>query len=60
MKNKCEIFTHFQMFTNLVDITKKIKTFRTDNETEFINHNFSNFINLNDIIYQITCVYTPQ
>jgi hypothetical protein len=35
MKNKSEIFTHFQNFTNLVETqyNTKIKIIRTDNET---------------------------
>jgi hypothetical protein len=38
---------------------KKIKTLRTDNETKFINQNFSNFTNSKGIIDQTRCVYTP-
>jgi hypothetical protein len=46
MKNKSEVFTYFQTFTNLVETqyNKKIKTLRTDNGTKFINQNFSKFI----------------
>jgi hypothetical protein len=41
-------------------LIKKIKTLRTDNGTEFINQNFSNFTSSRGIIHQTTCVYTPQ
>ena len=39
---------------------KKIKIFRTDNGTEYINQNLSNFLKQKGIIHQTTCVYTPQ
>ena len=62
MKNKSEVFSHFQNFTNLVETqyNKKIKILRTDNGTEFINQNFENFTNSKGIIHQTSYVYTPQ
>jgi hypothetical protein len=59
MKNKSEVFSHFQTFKNWVETQydKKIKTLRTDNGTEFINQKF---LNSKDNIHQTTCVYTPQ
>jgi transposase InsO family protein len=62
MKNKNEVFSHFQNFANLIEIqyNTKIKILRTDNEMEFINQSFSNFTKSKGIIHQISCVYTPQ
>ena len=62
MKNKSEVFSHFQTFVNFVEtqFNKKIKTFRTDNGTEFINQNFLNFTKQRGILHQTSCVYTPQ
>jgi transposase InsO family protein len=62
MKNKSEIFSHFQTFINLIETqyNKRIKTLRTDNGTKFINQNFSNFTKLKRIIHQTMCIYTPQ
>ena len=41
MKNKSEVFFHFQNFVNFIETqyNKKIKILRTDNGTEFINQN---------------------
>jgi hypothetical protein len=60
MKNKNEVFSHFQNFTNLIEIqyNTKIKILRTDNEMEFINQSFSNFTKSRGIIHQPSCVYT--
>jgi Integrase core domain/GAG-pre-integrase domain len=62
MKNKSEVFSHFQTFLNLVEtqFNKKIKILRTDNGTEFINQNFSNYLKQKGILHQTFCVYTPQ
>jgi transposase InsO family protein len=62
MKNKNEVFSHFQNFANLIETqyNTKIKILRTDNGTEFINQKFSNFTKSRGIIHQTSCVYTPQ
>jgi transposase InsO family protein len=62
MKNKSEVFSHFQNFTNMVEsqFNKKNKIFRTDNRTEYVNQNFTSFLNQKDTIHQTTCIYTPQ
>jgi Integrase core domain/GAG-pre-integrase domain len=46
MKNKSEVFSFFQEFCNFIEnqFGSKIKTFRTDNGTEFVNERFSNFL----------------
>jgi len=62
MKNKSEVLSHFQEFSNFVEnqFNYKIKTFRTDNGTEFVNQNFTNYLKQKGISHQTTCVYTPQ
>jgi Integrase core domain len=61
MKNKSEVFSHFQNFTNMIEtqFNKNIKILRTDNGTKYINQNFSSFLHKKRIIHQTTCVYTP-
>jgi transposase InsO family protein len=56
------VFNHFQNFASLVEnqFNKKIKIFRSDNRTEFVNENFTKFFKEEDIIHQISYVYTPQ
>jgi transposase InsO family protein len=39
---------------------QKIKVFRSDNGTEFINQNFSKLCKEKGILHQTSCVYTPQ
>jgi transposase InsO family protein len=62
MKNKSEVLAHFQKFTNFIEnqYNYKIKIFRTDNGTEFVNQIFSIFLKQNGIIHQTTYVYMPQ
>jgi transposase InsO family protein len=56
------VFNNFQNFASLVEnqFNKKIKIFRSDNRTEFVNENFTKFFKEEDIIHQISYVYTPQ
>lgn len=37
-----------------------VKTFRTDNGTEFMNHSLTNFFASLGILHQSSCAYTPQ
>jgi IS30 family transposase len=62
MKNKTEVFSYFQKFYNFIvnQYNAKIKKFRSDNGTEFINQNFTNIFEQKGILHQITCVYTPE
>jgi transposase InsO family protein len=62
MKNKSEVFSKFQEFYNFIEnqFDAKIKFFRSDNETKFINQKFSNLLKQKEILHQTTCVYTPQ
>jgi transposase InsO family protein len=59
---KDEVFDCFVEFTNRIktQYDGKIKIFRSDNRTEFINNKFSTFFKENDIIHQTTCVNTPE
>jgi Integrase core domain len=62
LKSKHEVFFRFQEFFNLVgnQFGAKIKFFRSDNGTEYVNKNFSDFFKEKRIIHQTTCVNTPQ
>jgi transposase InsO family protein len=62
LKNKSEVFSQFVDFCNFVEnqFYTKIKTFRSDNGTEFINHNFLEFFKQKRILHQTSCVYTPE
>lgn len=39
---------------------KIIKAVRTDNDTEFVNHNFDSFLSQCGILHHKSCAYTPQ
>ncbi|MFS7910246.1 putative RNA-directed DNA polymerase [Helianthus anomalus] len=62
MKSKLEVFENVQSFYNLVEtqFEVKINVLRTDNGTEFINSQMSNFVKTHGIIHQTSCSYTPQ
>lgn len=38
----------------------KVKTWRTDNGSEFFSHEFRSLLTTLGIFHQSTCVYTPQ
>ncbi|KAJ0470826.1 putative RNA-directed DNA polymerase [Helianthus annuus] len=62
MKSKTEVFENIQSFYNLVktQFEVNIKVFRSDNGTEFVNSQMSNFVKSHGIIHQTSCAYTPQ
>ncbi|MFS8020746.1 putative RNA-directed DNA polymerase [Helianthus anomalus] len=62
LKSKIEVFENLKAFYELVltQFKKKIKVFRSDNGTEFINNQMSVFCKQKGIIHQTSCVYTPQ
>ncbi|GJT37724.1 putative RNA-directed DNA polymerase [Tanacetum coccineum] len=62
LKGKDEVFDCVLAFYNLIknQFGKIVKTFRSDNGTEFVNKMFSKFCVDNGIIHQTTCAYTPQ
>ncbi|KAK9059410.1 hypothetical protein SSX86_022030 [Deinandra increscens subsp. villosa] len=62
MKNKTEVFHHIVTFSNLLRNQFKavVKVFRSDNGTEFINNQMTDFCKNSGIVHQTTCAYTPQ
>ncbi|KAD4586293.1 hypothetical protein E3N88_23894 [Mikania micrantha] len=62
LKEKSETFDCIQVLvTKLESLYKlKIRQFRTDNGTEFKNHNMENFCNARGIVQQFSAPYVPQ
>jgi Integrase core domain len=61
LKNKSEVPIMFQEFFNLVEnqYDAKIKNFRSDNGTEFLNKTMSDFLKLKGIVHQnYMCLHT--
>ncbi|KAF5822598.1 putative RNA-directed DNA polymerase [Helianthus annuus] len=62
LKSKVEVFENLKYFYELVltQFKKKVKMFRSDNGTEFINNQMSTFCKQKGIVHQTSCSYTPQ
>jgi Integrase core domain/GAG-pre-integrase domain len=62
LKSKKKVFVIFQDFYTMVQnqFNTTIKTLRTDNGTEYVNHEFQTFLHYKGIIHQTSCVGTPQ
>ena len=62
LKSKSEVFLCFQEFVSLIEnqFNTKIKIFRSDNGTEFVNNNFTHFFKNKGILHQTTCINTPE
>ncbi|KAK9063310.1 hypothetical protein SSX86_017180 [Deinandra increscens subsp. villosa] len=62
LKHKDEVFINLQIFCNLIEtqFNKKVKVFRSDNGTEFVNRRLTEFFQTKGIVHQTTCAYTPQ
>lgn len=62
MPSKQEVFQKFTSFVSYVQnhFNTSIKTVRTDNESEFINHAVHNFLSNIGILHQLSCTHTPQ
>ena len=62
MKRKSEVFDKFKTYKALVEkhTGKVIKTVRSDNGTEYCNHEFDKFFNSEGIIRQLSIVDTPE
>ena len=62
LKSKREVCSIFQDFCSMIEnqFNTTIKVLRTDNGTEYMNHNFQTFLHSKGIIHQTSCVGTPQ
>ncbi|KAJ0913978.1 putative RNA-directed DNA polymerase [Helianthus annuus] len=62
LTSKTEVFENLCSFHELVltQFEKKIKVFRSDNGTEFVNNQMSVFCKTKGILHQTSCPYTPQ
>ncbi|RDX81342.1 hypothetical protein CR513_37989, partial [Mucuna pruriens] len=62
IKHKYEVCQIFFYFFCLVknQFNKSIKRLRPNNGTEFVNLKFSKFLKDNGMVYELTCVNTPQ
>jgi Integrase core domain/GAG-pre-integrase domain len=62
LKAKSDVYSCFEEFFNYVinQYNANIKNFRSDNGTEFINKQFSEFFKQKGILHQTSCIYTPE
>ncbi|GJY89782.1 putative RNA-directed DNA polymerase [Tanacetum coccineum] len=62
IKSKDEVPHFITVFYNLIEnqFKRKIKVFRSDNGTEFVNQSVTKLCSDKGIIHQTSCVYTPQ
>jgi transposase InsO family protein len=62
LKGKNEVFLCFKDFFTFVEnqFNAKIKIFRSDNGTEYVNKTFLEFFKSKGILHQTTCINTPE
>ncbi|MCO5574979.1 hypothetical protein L7F22_028776 [Adiantum nelumboides] len=62
MKEKSEVFTHFQNFKVMAEkqTGKYVQCLRSDGGGEYFSNEFSSFLKKHGIQRQFTCRYTPQ
>ena len=62
MKRKNEAFDFYKEYECLLETqhNRKVKVFRTDNGTEFLNEEFRNHLREKGTVHQTTCRYSPQ
>lgn len=62
MKNKHEVFEKFREYKALVENQsgKKIKVFRSDNGTEYVNTQFKEYFRESGIQFETSAPYTPE
>ena len=62
LKSKSEVFETFREYKAEVEnqTGKKIKTLRSDNGTEYVNHAMINYLKLHGIRFEKTVPYTPE
>uniref|UniRef100_A0A8R7PAD8 Integrase catalytic domain-containing protein n=1 Tax=Triticum urartu TaxID=4572 RepID=A0A8R7PAD8_TRIUA len=60
LKQKCDVLSAFKDFYALIcnQYNARVKIFRSDNGTEYVNQEFDYFLASNGIIHQTTCVNT--
>ncbi|GJV40274.1 putative RNA-directed DNA polymerase, partial [Tanacetum coccineum] len=60
IKSKDEVSHFITVFYNLIENQRKIKVFRSDDGTEFVNQSVAKLCSNKGIIHQTSYVYTPQ
>ncbi|MCO5555990.1 hypothetical protein L7F22_009534 [Adiantum nelumboides] len=62
MKEKSEVFTHFQNFKAMVEkqTGNFVQCLRSDGEGEYFSNKFNNFLKKHGVQRQFSCRYTPQ
>ena len=62
LKFKSEVFTMFKDFHNLVTthFESNLQTLRSDNGTEYMSNNMTQYLSMHGIFHQTSCVGTPQ
>ncbi|UYV67549.1 hypothetical protein LAZ67_5001172 [Cordylochernes scorpioides] len=62
IRHKSDVLEKFKEFVKIVrtETGNKIKRFRTDNGTEFLNKNFSDYLKSLGIVHELTALYTPE
>jgi transposase InsO family protein len=61
-RKKNKVFSCFKDFLTFVEnqYNAKIKVFRSDNGTEYVNKSFSELFKSKGILNQTTCINTPE
>jgi hypothetical protein len=62
LKNKSDVFDCFKDFHNLImtQYDARVKIFRTDNGTEYVNKHFDEYLSSYGIIHQTSCPSTSE
>ncbi|GJY90673.1 putative RNA-directed DNA polymerase [Tanacetum coccineum] len=62
IKTKDEVCFYIESFVEMIltQFNKKIKVFRSDNGTEFVNNKLAVFFKEKGIIHETSCAHTPQ
>lgn len=62
LDKKSEVCKYVKDFIKLVEnqCTRTVKILRSDNGTEYVNHELSNYLKSKGIIHQLTVPYSPQ
>jgi transposase InsO family protein len=62
LKTKEQVKEIFKIFINMIrtQFEKKLKVIRSDNGTEYINHDLQTYFQNEGIVHETSCVGTPQ